>query len=236
MKMRVLPLVVIGCIGLLALGGCQASAKIGNAEPQAATPPPPPPAPPPPAPAPAPAIKASKEVKAMGKAKIVNNEIQIPGKIQFDFDKATIKDDKDTKEILDTLYQVMKENPHITKLRIEGHTDDKGALDHNQKLSQERADSVSKWLQTKGIESARLTTIGFGPTKPLVANDNEQHREQNRRTEFKIWELEGKPTDAQKAESATPTASGGGGGAGSAMGAAGKAGATPAGTAKPAKK
>lgn len=202
-KTRLFPLIALCTVGLLGsvVGGCHAEAKIGNPEPKVAPPPPPPPAPPPPAPEPKPVA-----LKSFGKARIVNNEIQIPGKIQFDLDKATIKENKETTEILDTLQKVMTDNPQITKVRIEGHTDDKGTLEHNQKLSQERADSVMAWLAGKGVDKARMTTVGFGPSKPQVPNDNDAHREQNRRTEFKIWEMDGKPTDAAKADAANPPA------------------------------
>lgn len=182
--------------------GCHAEAHVGNAEPKAATPPPPepppppvvssaPPAPPPPAP--------EKPIKTTGKAKIENGMIRIPGKIHFDTDKATLKDDKETKEILETVAAVLKENAQITKVRIEGHTDDSGAKDHNQKLSQDRAEAVAKWLSDKGgIDKTRLDMKGWGPDRPLKKNDNAENKEANRRVDFKIWELDGKATDQQK--------------------------------------
>ncbi|AKV02177.1 Outer membrane protein [Labilithrix luteola] len=226
----VLALCAVSSVTVAAISGCHAEAKFGNPEPKAA-PPPPPPAPPPPAPAPAPVTLASKPVfKAIGKAKIVNNEIQIPGKIQFDLDKSTIKETPETQDVLNTLANVMKENPQITKVRVEGHTDDKGALDHNNKLSQERADSVATWLAGKGVDKSRVATIGFGPSKPLVANDSEPHREQNRRTEFKIWEVDGKPTDAAKADASSTPATGSTAAAPAASGTAATKTAAPAGT------
>lgn len=210
MKQRfsVFALCAVGLLGGV-ISGCHAEAKLGNSEPKAATPPPPPPpAPPPPPVEAAPAKPKLAVMKLVGKAKIVNNEIQIPGKIQFDTDKATIKDTAETQEIVTTLAQVLKENPQITKVRIEGHTDDKGTVDHNNKLSQGRADAVATYLTSQGIDKSRLATVGFGPSKPLVANDSDAHREQNRRTEFKIWEIDGKPTDAAKADTTATTPAG----------------------------
>src|SRR5687767_7935417 len=116
-KKVVYPLIAVFTIGLAAGSvGCKAEAKASMGEPKAATPPPPPPDPPkPPDPPPAPPPENKVALKPVGKAKIENNEIKIPGKILFDTDKATIKDkDKDTKEVLDTLMSVMKENPSIT--------------------------------------------------------------------------------------------------------------------------
>lgn len=193
-KKVIYPLIAVFGLGV---AGCQASANahVGSTEPKAATPPPPEP-PPPAAPAPAP---EPKPIKAIGKAKIEKDEIKIPGKIHFDTDKATLKEDKETKEILQTVADVMKENAQITKLRIEGHTDDVGGNEHNHKLSQERAESVINWLTTKGgVDKARLDSKGWGEDRPLVKNDTKDNREQNRRVEFKLWELEGHATDAQK--------------------------------------
>lgn len=203
-KKRVL--LAVCCVGLLAAFnvGCSASAKIGTPEVKAAMPEPPPPAPePPPPPPPEPAKPVA--IKAVGKAKVENNEIKIPGKIQFDFDKATLKDTKETKEILQTVADVMKENKAITKLRIEGHTDDKGGTEHNVKLSQDRAQAVADWLTTKGgVEKDRVTTIGFGEARPMAPNDNDPNREKNRRTEFKVWQVEGKDTDVVAADAKLP--------------------------------
>ena len=199
-KKVVFPLIAVVGMGFAAMG-CHAEAKIGNTEAKAATPPPPPPEPPPPPPPPAP-----KPLKAMGKAKIENNEIKIPGKIHFATDKATLGTDKETVEILQTVADVMKENTHITKLNVMGHTDDQGSHDHNVKLSQDRATAVTDWLAAKGVDKSRLVANGYGPDRPAVKNDNAADREMNRRVEFKLWELEGQATDAQKNDAANAAA------------------------------
>ncbi len=203
-KKVLFPVIAVFSLGLAAGAlGCHAEARIGNAEPKAATPPPPP-APEPPKEEPKPVeAPPSKPIKALGKAKIEGNEIKIPGKINFDNDKATIKEDKGTKEILQTVADVMKENPQISKLRVDGHTDDSGTADHNQKLSQQRAEAVIEWLSKNGVDKSRLDGKGWGQEHPIVKNDTAANKEQNRRVEFKIWELDGKPTDAQKSETAS---------------------------------
>jgi len=224
-KTRVI--VAVCSVGLLAafIGGCSASAKIGTPEVKAATPPPPPPAPPPPPPPPPVEAKPAVPIKAMGKAKIENNEIKIPGKIQFDIDKATLKETKETTDILKTVADVMKENKQITKLRVEGHTDDKGGTEHNVKLSEGRAQTVADWLVKNGVEKERIATIGFGEARPINANDNDANREKNRRTEFKVWQVDGKDTDVVAADTKLP-------GPGAAPG--GTVAATPAAGTKPA--
>lgn len=199
--------VIFPLIASLALAGgaigCKASASANIGEPP--KPPEPPkveePAPPPPE-----APKEAAPIKTVGKAKIENNEIKIPGKVHFDFNKSTIKEDAETKEILNTVAQVLKDNPQITKLRIEGHTDDKGGSEFNHKLSQARADAVADWLVKNGIDKSRLVTVGLGEEHPIAKNDTEANREMNRRTEFKLWEIDGKPTDAANAAGAQPAA------------------------------
>src|SRR5690606_31251404 len=99
------------------------------------------------------------------------------------------------------LLEVMKENPGITKLRIEGHTDDRGSSEYNHKLSKDRAEAVAAWLAKHGVDKSRIATIGLGEEKPIAANDTPEHREDNRRVEFKVWEYEGQLTDTAKAAS-----------------------------------
>lgn len=202
-KKILFPLIAVFSLGVAAGSlGCRAEAKIGNAEPKAATPPPPEPAPPPPE-EPKAEEPPPKPIKALGKAKIEGNEIKIPGKVHFDTNKATIKEDKETKEILQTLVDVLKENDQITKLRIDGHTDDSGTSEHNHTLSQARADAIIEWLAKNGVDKSRLEGKGWGEEHPIAKNDTAANKEQNRRVEFKVWEIGGKPTDAQKAETAS---------------------------------
>lgn len=207
-KKVIFPLIAVIGFGV-AVGslGCHAEIKAGTEVKSAPPPEPPPPPAPPPAPEPPAPAPVSKPIKVLGKAKIEKDEIKIPGKIHFDTNKATLKEDKETKEILQTVADVLKENAQITKLRIEGHTDDQGGKDHNQKLSQDRADAVIAWLTSKGgVDKARLDGKGWGMDRPIVANDSATNREQNRRVEFKLWELDGKATDAQKNDAAPAAA------------------------------
>src|SRR5579864_5118970 len=110
-KKRVMPLIVLCALGLagVAAMGCQGEAHIGTTEPPKTPPPPPPPAPPPPPP-PAPVEAPKPALKAMGKAKIVGNQIQVPGKIHFALDKATIDESKqETKDVLDSILKTLQE-------------------------------------------------------------------------------------------------------------------------------
>jgi outer membrane protein OmpA-like peptidoglycan-associated protein len=115
---------------------------------------------------------------------IKNGLIQIMEQPKFDFGKATIKPDSDS--LLTEVAKVMTAHPEIKQVRVEGHTDNKGGAAYNLKLSQQRADSVIKWLNSHGIATERLVAKGMGLTTPLVPNDTEANRALNRRVEFHI--------------------------------------------------
>lgn len=88
--------------------------------------------------------------------------------------------------VLDAVYQILRTNPQIRKLRIEGHTDDRGNDAYNMDLSARRANSVLRWLIEHGVESDRLISEGFGETRPIASNRSAEGRQQNRRVEFHI--------------------------------------------------
>jgi OOP family OmpA-OmpF porin len=102
--------------------------------------------------------------------------------ILFDFDKATLK--PGAEKVLLEMVKLMKSSPDL-KVEIQGHTDNVGGKDYNLKLSQERADTVKKFLVLYGIEAGRLTTQGFGLDRPVATNDTEKGRALNRRVELK---------------------------------------------------
>ena len=101
----------------------------------------------------------------------------------FDFDKSTIR--KESHVELDGLLKLLKENTTL-KVGIYGHTDNKGGKDYNQKLSQERAESVVSYLIKNGISAQRLEAKGFGETQPITGNETPEDRQKNRRTELVI--------------------------------------------------
>ena len=138
---------------------------------------------------PAPAPPPKEEPKP---APVVDTKIVLPGELEFEASKAVIMDTEQSRETLEALVTVMKDNPKITKLRIEGHTDSSGKVAKNQKLSQARAEAVAKWLVAHDIDAARISSVGLGHTRPLVENDTLEHRAQNRRTEFHLQEVDGK--------------------------------------------
>jgi outer membrane protein OmpA-like peptidoglycan-associated protein len=86
---------------------------------------------------------------------------------------------------IDKLAEWLKKNP-TRNLLIEGNTDNTGPEDFNLKLSQQRADAVRDALVSRGVGADRITTRGYGPKYPVVANDTAAGRQQNRRVEVVV--------------------------------------------------
>lgn len=104
--------------------------------------------------------------------------------VYFEFDKANIRDDSEYQ--LNNLYDLLKKNTQL-KVEIGGHTDNIGTKAYNKNLSQRRAEAVKAYLVNKGIDAGRIEARGYGESQPLASNDDEEDgRELNRRTEFKI--------------------------------------------------
>ena len=86
---------------------------------------------------------------------------------------------------LDEVAEILDDNPTLRAV-IEGHTDDRGVLQGNLRLSEERAGAVVTYLVSVGIDPDRLSTIGFGVERPIASNDTSAGRGQNRRIEFNV--------------------------------------------------
>jgi outer membrane protein OmpA-like peptidoglycan-associated protein/Tfp pilus assembly protein PilF/Tol biopolymer transport system component len=107
--------------------------------------------------------------------------------IFFELDKSTLMTESEAE--LRKLQQFLNNNPNV-KIEIGGHTDNQGTFEYNQKLSEERAKSVFEYLIDNGISSERLAYKGYSFDKPIADNETEEGRAQNRRTEFKILEIQ----------------------------------------------
>lgn len=103
--------------------------------------------------------------------------------IFFDSDKFSLRKESETE--LERLADLLKNNA-LMQVEISGHTDDKGAEEYNQKLSENRAKAVVEDLKKRGIKEERLTFAGLGESQPIATNATNEGRQENRRTEFKI--------------------------------------------------
>jgi len=102
--------------------------------------------------------------------------------ITFDFDKADIK--PESKPQLDQIGKLMSDHADL-KLAITGHTDNQGAADYNQKLSQRRAEAiVTALVGNYAVASGRLSAQGMGAASPVASNDTDEGRAKNRRVEL----------------------------------------------------
>ncbi|MAT40033.1 MAG: hypothetical protein CL946_10565 [Ectothiorhodospiraceae bacterium] len=103
--------------------------------------------------------------------------------VYFDFDKANLKPESYVD--LDVAAAWLKSNPNL-KIELAGHTDNVGSKDYNKRLSQERADATREYLVRKGINPARVRSVGYGMEQPIASNETEEGRALNRRVEMKV--------------------------------------------------
>ena len=115
--------------------------------------------------------------------KVTRTQVEIKEVIEFETGSATLL--PASFRILDDVFRVLTDDPEM-RLRIEGHTDSQGGDDFNLKLSNERANSVRVYLESKGVDRSRLTSVGLGETKPIDTNRTPDGRQRNRRVEFHI--------------------------------------------------
>ncbi|WP_308437952.1 OmpA family protein [Comamonas sp. JC664] len=117
-------------------------------------------------------------------AQIGENRIQLIEAVYFENNKDIII--SRSNKLLDTVANILNSHPEVEKVRVEGHTDNRGNPDYNLDLSQRRADAVVHYLMSKGVARERLEAKGFGPAQPIADNDTTAGRAKNRRVEFKI--------------------------------------------------
>lgn len=117
------------------------------------------------------------------KQEIVEKVNYAAKRIQFKFSKSDIT--PESFKVLNEIVSILKQNPEL-KLTIEGHTSNDGIYEMNKKLSMARATAVKAYLESKGIETTRLTAIGYGPDKLLSTGKTAAEKAKNRRVEMKL--------------------------------------------------
>jgi OOP family OmpA-OmpF porin len=126
-------------------------------------------------------------------ARIEEGQIRILEQVQFKHDSAEIL--PVSEPILKAVLGILNEHAEITRISVEGHTDNVGTAAYNKQLSHDRAESVVQWLIAHGVAAKRLTSTGFGLELPIAPNATDAGREKNRRVEFHIREVRGVPAD-----------------------------------------
>ncbi|HKJ78279.1 MAG TPA: OmpA family protein [Prolixibacteraceae bacterium] len=104
--------------------------------------------------------------------------------ILFGFDSAELS--AQSKQNISELAETLKKYED-TNIIIEGHTDSKGADSYNKELSEKRADSVSDYLISLGVENARINEVGYGENQPIADNSTDIGRSKNRRVEVAVF-------------------------------------------------
>lgn len=140
-------------------------------QPPQPAPPPEPVRPAPPAPAPVP----QPEPEVM---------FEFDSTVLFDFDSSALR--SAARAELDRASDILAPRDDIILIEVAGHTDSVGAEEYNQDLSVRRAQSVADYLVQNGVSRDRLRVVGFGETRPKVANDTPANRQQNRRVVLSI--------------------------------------------------
>ncbi|MBI4833033.1 MAG: OmpA family protein [Candidatus Lindowbacteria bacterium] len=109
--------------------------------------------------------------------------VTLRDKVLFDVNEYTLKPgaEDNLSKVADILIKYPDSN-----IVVEGHTDSTGEETYNQWLSEKRAQSVANFLISRGVASIRITTMGYGETRPVATNDTPEGRQQNRRVELHI--------------------------------------------------
>ncbi len=130
-------------------------------------------------------IMQGKEYVAETTAKELLDSLNSQGRItlyiNFDVNDVNIK--TDSKPVIDKIVKMLTTDPTL-KIQIEGHTDNQGNAAHNKQLSELRSITVMRAIVEQGIESDRITYIGYGQEKPIAKNETAEGRSKNRRVEL----------------------------------------------------
>jgi len=110
-------------------------------------------------------------------------DINLTNDILFDFNSYALR--SESKSTLQNLADNFRKYPD-EQISVEGHTDAVGSLEANQRLSEQRADTVRNYLVDQGVSGTRISSIGYGETRPKATNDTPEGRQLNRRVEIHV--------------------------------------------------
>jgi OOP family OmpA-OmpF porin len=175
--MKAQKLVLIAA-ALAFIGACATEPEKPAPQPAAAPPPPPKPVPapqavpaPPPAPAPAPVAKPEPKPEPPKKPAVVN----LASTELFEFDKALLTPQARS-QLDNEVIAKLRDLKDVRYIIVNGHADRLGSPDYNQRLSEKRADAVRAYLVSRGVDAAKVETLGFGKTLPVKSCPDQKDR------------------------------------------------------------
>lgn len=129
--------------------------------------------------------KELQQIPGVEVTRPAENEITVNlvNDILFDYNSAALR--AESRSTLQTLAENFRRYPE-EQISVEGHTDNIGSDDYNQRLSEERAGGVRGYLVEQGVNGSRVSAVGFGKTRPKASNDTPEGRQLNRRVEIHI--------------------------------------------------
>jgi OOP family OmpA-OmpF porin len=130
---------------------------------------------------------------------LTDEAIVISQQIAFETGSAVLLAESDG--ILTEVARVLADHPEIELLEVQGHTDERGTIEFNRKLSQDRASSVVSWLRQHGVAASRLVARGYGRERPIADNSSEEGMQKNRRVEFHVLRSRALPATSAPAPS-----------------------------------
>ena len=111
-------------------------------------------------------------------------EIAVFDTVYFDLDSSDLR--QDSRDVLSKNAEILLKSKPATKIKIEGHCDERGSAEYNLALGERRAKSVQQYLLTLGVQPDRLSVISYGKEKPAVQGTSEEAWAKNRRAEFML--------------------------------------------------
>lgn len=130
-------------------------------------------------------LEKSRQANFGGKSISAGESVTLSN-ILFDQGKADLRSESKTE--LDKIVTFMLDNPN-SEIELSGHTSSEGDASLNRSLSYKRVKSCKDYIVSKGIDSGRITTLGYGPDKPVADNSTEENRAKNRRVEMRVLKL-----------------------------------------------
>jgi len=141
--------------------------------------------------------------------RVVGEKIVLDEQVLFQTNLSEIR--PESHKLLERLANLLNEHPEYVKISVEGHTDERGGDDLNQRLSEDRAKAVADFLVARGVSANRVTSRGFGASQPRINRSDPLAYTLNRRVEFQVTRqrvAEGQPAPVPSPPQPAPPAGG----------------------------